>query len=170
MKTSRRRVGRLLEQQRVAFFEGPEPFDHFEDTRAVADALTLPIAGGEQDASAYNLGWALAHDALQIVQPDLFYFGGFVRSIRVARMAAAVGRDCTPHISGTGLGFLYMLHFAACVPNIGPHQEFTGIDDGVPAHAATTSLRAEGGRVTIPTGPGLGNEVDPQWIARARVL
>lgn len=164
------RVGRLLEAHHVAFFEEPVPFDRFEDTKAVADTLTIPIAGGEQDASAYNLRWALAHDALQIVQPDLFYFGGFVRSIRVARMAAAIGRDCTPHISGTGLGFLYMLHFAASVPNIGPHQEFKGIEDDVPASAPTASLRAEGGRVKIPTGPGLGIEVDPQWIARARVL
>lgn len=164
------RVGRLLEAQRVAFFEEPVPFDHFEDTRAVAAALSIPIAGGEQDASTYNLRWALAHDALQVVQPDLFYFGGFIRCIRVARMAAAVGRDCTPHISGTGLGFLYMLHFAACVPNIGRHQEFKGVEENVPARAPTATLRADGGRVTIPTGPGLGIEVDPQWLAKARVL
>lgn len=164
------RVGRLLEAHHVAFFEEPVPFDRFEDTKAVADTLTIPIAGGEQDASAYNLRWALAHDALQVVQPDLFYFGGFVRSIRIARMAAALGRDCTPHISGTGLGFLYMLHFAACVPNIGPYQEFKGVAADVPAHSSASSLRAEGGRVRIPTGPGLGVEVDPAWIARARVL
>lgn len=164
------RVGRLLEAHDVAFFEEPVPFDRFEDTRSVADTLAIPIAGGEQDASAYNLRWSLAHGALQIVQPDLFYFGGLIRSIRVARMAAVLGRNCTPHISGTGLGFLYMLHFAGCVPNIGPYQEFKGSDSGVPAHAPTSSLRAEGGRVTIPTGPGLGVDVDPQWTARSKVL
>ncbi len=40
----------------------------------------------------------------QVVQPDIFYFGGMVRSMRVARMAAALGMTCTPHISGPGLG------------------------------------------------------------------
>lgn len=164
------RIGRLLEAQRVAFFEEPVPFDHFDDTKAVADALEIPIAGGEQDASAYNLKWSLAHDALQIVQPDLFYFGGFVRCIRVARMAAALGRDCTPHISGTGLGFLYMVHFAGCVPNIGAHQEFKGFDGDVPARCPTSSLQAEDGFVTVPTGPGLGVEIDPDWVANAKVL
>jgi L-alanine-DL-glutamate epimerase-like enolase superfamily enzyme len=154
----------------VAFYEEPVPFDRFGDTKAVADALTIPIAGGEQDASIYNFKWSLAHDALQIVQPDLFYFGGFVRSIRVARMAAALGRDCTPHISGTGLGFVYMLHFAACVPNIGAHQEFKGVSDDVPAHCPTSSLQSEGGFVTPPSGPGLGVELDPAWIEKARVL
>jgi L-alanine-DL-glutamate epimerase-like enolase superfamily enzyme len=164
------RVGRILEAHDVAFYEEPVPFDRFGDTKAVADALTIPIAGGEQDASIYNFKWSLAHDALQIVQPDLFYFGGFVRSIRVARMAAALGRDCTPHISGTGLGFVYMLHFAACVPNIGAHQEFKGVSDDVPAHCPTSSLQSEGGFVTPPSGPGLGVELDPAWIEKARVL
>lgn len=164
------RIGRILQAHRVAFYEEPVPFDHFGDTKAVADALDLPVAGGEQDASMYNFKWSLAHDALQIVQPDLFYFGGFVRCIRVARMAAALGRDCTPHISGTGLGFMYMLHFAACVPNIGAHQEFKGFDGEVPAHCPTSSLRSEGGFVTPPSGPGLGVELDPSWIARAKIL
>ncbi len=164
------RIGRILEAHRVAFYEEPVPFDHFGDTKAVADALDIPVAGGEQDASMYNFKWSLAHDALQIVQPDLFYFGGFVRSIRVARMAAALGRDCTPHISGTGLGFMYMLHFAACVPNIGAHQEFKGFDGDVPAHCPTSSLQSEGGFVTPPSGPGLGVDLDPDWIARARLL
>jgi len=164
------RIGRLLEAQRVAFYEEPVPFDRFADTKAVANALDIPIAGGEQDASSYNLKWSLAHDALQIVQPDLFYFGGFVRSIRVARMAAALGRDCTAHISGTGLGFMYMLHFAACVPNIGAHQEFKGVSDDVPAHCPTSSLQSEDGFVTPPSGPGLGIDLDPDWIAKAKVV
>jgi L-alanine-DL-glutamate epimerase-like enolase superfamily enzyme len=52
----------------------------------------------------------------------------------------------------------------------GSHQEFKGVDEGVPAHTPTSSLRAEGGLVTVPTGPGLGVEIDPAWVARARVL
>lgn len=164
------RIGRILEAHRVAFYEEPVPFDHFEDTKAVADALEVPIAGGEQDASAYNFKWSLAHDALQIVQPDLFYFGGFVRSIRVARMAEALGRDCTPHISGTGLGFLYMLLFAGAVKNIGAHQEFKGFDGDVPAHCPTSPLKSEGGFVVVPSGPGLGVELDPKWVQKAAVL
>ncbi len=161
------RVGRMLEDIGAAFFEEPVPFDHFDDTRRVAAALRIPLAGGEQDASLYNLRWALAHDALQVVQPDLFYFGGFVRCARVARMAAALGRDCTPHISSTGLGFLYLLHFAAAVPNVGPHQEYKGSANDVPFSCATSPLRAESGVVRTPAGPGLGVDLDPAWVASA---
>jgi len=40
-------VDRLLEEVKAVYFEEPCPFDHLEDTKKVADALTIPIAGGE---------------------------------------------------------------------------------------------------------------------------
>src|SRR5262249_34583180 len=42
------RVGRLLEEVEAVYFEEPCQFDHLEETKAVADALTIPVAGGEQ--------------------------------------------------------------------------------------------------------------------------
>ena len=63
-----------------------------------------------------------------------------------------------------------MLHFAACVPNIGAHQEFKGVSKEVPAHCPTSTLQSEDGFVTPPSGPGLGVDLDPDWIAKAKVL
>ena len=94
------RVGKLLEEHRYGFFEEPVMFDWHEETRQVADALALPIAGGEQEYSLHGFRWLIANDALQIVQPDNYYFGGMIRSMQVARMAAAFGKSCTPHMSG----------------------------------------------------------------------
>jgi L-alanine-DL-glutamate epimerase-like enolase superfamily enzyme len=142
------RIGRVLEEHGVAFFEEPCPFDYYEETRAVADALDIPIAGGEEESSMRQMMWLLDHDVHQVIQPDLLYFGGLTRSIKVARMAAHIGIDCTAHISGSALGFLYMMQFASCVPNIGPHQEFKGNTD-------------------IPTEPGLGVEFDPEFLSGA---
>jgi L-alanine-DL-glutamate epimerase-like enolase superfamily enzyme len=68
-----------------------------------------PIArrNGEQDNSFYGFRWLLAHEGLEIVQPDNYYFGGMIRSMKVARMAAACGKQCVPHMSGGGLGNVY---------------------------------------------------------------
>ena len=99
------RVGRLLEEYRYGFFEEPVMFDWHEETKQVADALSLPIALGEQEYSLHGFRWLIANDAVQIVQPDTYYFGGMIRSLQVARMAAALGKKCTPHMSGGGLGF-----------------------------------------------------------------
>jgi L-alanine-DL-glutamate epimerase-like enolase superfamily enzyme len=107
----------------------------------------------------------IANDALEIVQPDLYYFGGFIRSMRVARMAAAMGKVHTPHISD-GLGYLYMIHLVSAIPNAGPFHEFKGLNEEVPLECKTSSLKTENGVVTVPTGPGSGIDIDPAFVRK----
>jgi L-alanine-DL-glutamate epimerase-like enolase superfamily enzyme len=159
-------VGRLMEEYDYAFYEEPCRFDHFEETKAVADALRIPIAGGEQEFSDYGFHWMIANRGVDIVQPDLHYHGGFIRSMRVARMAHAAGLLCTPHMSGSGLGYLDAAHFASCIPNPVPFTEFKG-DSDIPATSETSSLKVENGLVRVPTGPGFGITIDPAFIRKA---
>ena len=163
------KFGRLLEEYKFAFYEEPVPFDWYEETKAVTDAVEIPVAGGEQEASMHAFRWLIANDALEIVQPDLYYFGGFIRSMKVARMAAARGKVHTPHISD-GLGYLYMIHLVSAIPNAGPYHEFKGLSDDVPLECKTSSLKTENGVVTVPTGPGSGIEIDPAFIKKHTVL
>ena len=160
------RVGRMLEEHRYGFFEEPVMFDWYEETRQVADSLTIPVAGGEQEYSLHGFRWLIANDGLEIVQPDNYYFGGMIRSMQVARMAQAFGKSCTPHMSGGGLGFLYMLHFVSVLPNACPHHEFKGLRTNVPFQCPTSPLSVVDGKMKVPTGPGLGVEIDPAYIAK----
>lgn len=160
------RVGRLLEQYKYRYFEEPVMFDHLEDIKQVADALTLPISNGEQDYSFYSFRWLIAHDGLEIVQPDNYYFGGLIRSMKVARMAAAFGKTIVPHMSGGGLGFLYIIHFVSAVPNAGEHHEFKGLRTSARFECRTSPLKVSGGKLKVPTGPGFGVDFDPAWVAR----
>ena len=159
-------VGRLMEEYDYGFYEEPCRFDHFEDTKAVADALRIPIAGGEQEFSDYRFRWAIANRGLDIVQPDLHYYGGFIRSVRVARMAHEAGLLCTPHMSGSGLGYLDAAHFASCIPNPVPFTEFKGNSE-IPVSSETSSLKCENGMVRVPSGPGFGINVDPSFLRAA---
>jgi L-alanine-DL-glutamate epimerase-like enolase superfamily enzyme len=86
-----------------------------------------------------------------------------IRSIRVARMAELRGFPTTPHISG-GFGFVYMLHFAACVPTIGPWQEYK---EGVKEYGDwfNPALRIVYGALTVPKGPGVGI-ADPKEVLK----
>ena len=45
------RIGRIMEEFKYDFYEEPVPFDWYEETRDVANALSIPIAGGEQEPS-----------------------------------------------------------------------------------------------------------------------
>ena len=164
-------IGRLLEDANIDFYEEPCPFDHLEETKQVADALTIPIAGGEQENSLRRFRWMIHNDCVQIVQPDLHCFGGFIRCIRVARMAAEAGMPCTLHISGTYFsGYFYMLHFASCVPNIGPYQEYKGKRKDVPFSCDTSSLESRNCVIRIPSGPGFGITLDPDFVKKAQVV
>lgn len=164
------RVGRLLEEYDYRFFEEPVRFDWYEETKQVADALSLPVAGGEQEYSLHGFRWLIANDGLQIVQPDNYYFGGMIRSMKVARMAQAFGKQCTPHMSGGGLGYLYMMHFVSALPNALEHHEFKGLDTRVEFQCDTSPLLVEDGAIKVPTGPGLGIEIDPDFIRQHQAV
>jgi len=151
-------VGRMLEDIGAVYFEEPCPFDHFEDTKRVADALSIPVAGGEQEFSQRRFRWAIENRGLDIVQPDLHYYGGLIRSTRVARMAAVAGMPTTVHISG-GFGFIYMLHFASFTPDIGMYQEYKRAIDRY-RDWFFPALAIEGGSLVVPDGPGVGI-IDP---------
>lgn len=160
------RVGRLLEQYKFRYFEEPVMFDHLEEIKQVADALTLPVSNGEQDYSYYGFRWLLAHDGLDIVQPDNYYFGGLIRSMKVARMAHAFGKQIVPHMSGGGLGYLYNIHFVSAVPNAGEHHEFKGFKSLAQFECKTSPLKVANGKIKVPTGPGFGVDFDPAWVAK----
>ncbi|HEY2155783.1 MAG TPA: mandelate racemase/muconate lactonizing enzyme family protein [Isosphaeraceae bacterium] len=160
------RIGRLMEEHGYAFYEEPCEFDRLEDTKAVADALRIPVAGGEQESSEYRFRWVIANRGLDVVQPDLHYYGGFIRSMRVARMAHEAGLLCTPHMSGSGLGYLDAAIFAACIPNPVPFTEYKGSAD-IPVTSETSPLKVEGGTVRVPSGPGFGVTIDPAFVREA---
>ena len=161
------RIGRVMQEHRLAFLEEPVPFDYYDETKQIADELAIPVAGGEQESSMRRFRWMIEHRCVDVVQPDLFYFGGLVRSIRVARMAAAAGIPCTPHMSDGGLGYLYVAHYASCVPNAGPFQEYKGRDQSLPVSSETSPLTSVKGMMTVPTGPGLGVTIDPSFVNKA---
>lgn len=164
------RVGNLLHEHRFSYFEEPVQFYWYEETKQVADALIMPIAGGEQEFTVHGFRWLIANDALQTVQPNNYYFGGMIRSMKVARMAEALGKSCTPHMSAGGLGYLYMMHFVSAIPNAADYHEFRGFGTNVIFDCETSPLRVEDGMIQVPTGPGLGVEIDLDFINKHEVV
>ena len=157
-------VGRMLEDIGAVYFEEPCPFDHFEDTKRVADALTIPVAGGEQEYSQRRFRWAIQNRGVDIVQPDLQYYGGLVRSTQVARMAAVADLPTTVHMSG-GFGFVYVLHFASFTPDVGRYQEYKL---GIQRYRDwfDPPLAIDDGALIVPPGPGVGI-VDPHQLLKS---
>ena len=163
------RIGELLTHYGIAFFEEPCPWQEYMDTKQVADALDLPVAGGEQDSSLPQFKWMLNNRVVDIAQPDMMYNGGMIRNLQVAQWAAQQDIPVMPHSPKVGAEASAILHFASIVPNIGPYQEYRG--EYIPAEFwYTPSFKIHQGSVPVPTGPGLGVDYDPQIWREARVL
>ncbi|MBM4017976.1 MAG: mandelate racemase/muconate lactonizing enzyme family protein [Planctomycetes bacterium] len=162
-------VGRMLESHGVAFFEEPCPFEELEETKRAADALAVPVAGGEQDASIPRFDWMIRNRVVDVVQPDVNYNGGFVRTLQVARLAAAAGMPITPHNPATGFREAYVVHFASVVPGAGPFMEYNAAP-ARPEPWLSPALDVKNGVIQVPPGPGLGLEIDPAYLAKAKVV
>ena len=156
------RIGRLMEEHQYAMFEEPCEFDDLWATKEVSDALTIPVGLGEQEFSMRRFQWVIENRAADIIQPDLHYFGGYIRCTKVARMAAAAGMPCTLHLSEFGFAYLNVLHFASYVADPGPFQEFKG-ETGIPFTCDTSPLTCTDG---VVRGPGFGIRIDPDYVTR----
>jgi L-alanine-DL-glutamate epimerase-like enolase superfamily enzyme len=161
-------VGRRMEDNRYYWFEEPCPYWELEWTAEVAAALKMNVAGGEQDNDLAQWRRMIRMNAVDILQPDLCYVGGFTRAWRVAKMGQQAGKLVVPHSSHLAPITLFSLHFMAAIPNAGPFVEFSIEED---ANAGETlyrpALKVADGKVTIPDGPGWGVQINPVWLEKA---
>ncbi|MBA3438585.1 MAG: mandelate racemase/muconate lactonizing enzyme family protein, partial [Pyrinomonadaceae bacterium] len=109
-------IGKMLEAHGVAIYEEPCPFDEYENTKQVTDALKITVAGGEQDTSLARFKWITSNHALDVVQPDINYHGGLIRTAQVAQMAATANLGIAPHNPKTGAREAHLLQFASWAP------------------------------------------------------
>lgn len=160
-------VGRVLENNGYCHFEEPCPYWELEWTAEVAAALKIPVAGGEQDNDLAQWRRMIRMKAVDIVQPDVCYVGGFTRALRVAAMAHQAGLPCVPHSSNLSMVMVFTLHLLGAIPNPGQFAEFT-IESNPWPDLYRPALEVSDGRVVIPDGPGWGVTINPQWLAKAQ--
>ena len=159
-------VGRWLQDLKIAFYEEPCPWEEMSETKAVADALSIPIAFGECDSSFWKFDHMIRTRALDIVQPDLNYNGGFIRTARVARMARQAGLPIVPHNTQTGASAVNIAQFAASIPNIGPYMEFPWRGQHDNESWFAPHFVVSNGAIELPPHAGLGIEIDPGFLAK----
>jgi L-alanine-DL-glutamate epimerase-like enolase superfamily enzyme len=163
-------VGKTLQSLRYGFFEEPCPWEDYEDTRRVTEALDIPVAAGEQDSSLPMFRRIIANHTIDIVQPDVNYSGGFIRASRVARMAREAGMRIVNHNTELGPALAKLAHFAAATPNFGPNLEYVYDEKRKEPEWYSPRFEVRRGRFAVPQGPGLGIEYDPAFLEKAVVV
>lgn len=151
----------------IDWFEEPVVPEQLAAYRAVRAGQPIPIAGGETWHTRWGMREPIETRAVDIIQPDLAGTGGFTEARRIADLAALHGVRLVPHVWGTAVHIAAALQFmAALVPNpqrdnpIEPILEFDRTDNPFRQAIVTQPIEHVDGIVAIPTGPGLGIEIN----------
>jgi D-galactarolactone cycloisomerase len=161
-------MGRALEPYHLYWIEEPVATDDIDGSAEVARALATPVAGYETEVGLYGFRELIARGAVDIVQPDIGWSGGFSECRRIAALAAAYHKMVAPHAFASAVTLAASLHFAAATPN----ALVLELDQN--PHALRDELLKEplladrDGFMRPPERPGLGIELDPAALDRYR--
>lgn len=134
----------------------------------VARESPMPLATNMCVVAFEHLRPAVEEDAVQVILSDHHFWGGLRRSQALANTCDTFGLSLSMHSnSHLGISLAAMTHLAAATPNLtyacDTHWPWKAAEDDVIVPGA---LRFENGAVPVPTGPGLGVELDRDALAR----
>ncbi len=170
------RLGRALEPYHLRWYEEPVVPEDIAGYREVRQALSIPIAGGENEHTLFGFRELLCQRAVDIAQPDIGSAGGFTACRHILALAHAHGVQVNPHVWGSAIAQAASLQLIAAIP-VAHHSVFAAepiFEYDRSAHPFRQQLVEHpiehvNGWVEIPSEPGLGVRVDRSVIDRHRV-
>ncbi|KAG2185504.1 hypothetical protein INT44_002297 [Umbelopsis vinacea] len=168
-KPMAKQLVKRLEEYNPMFIEEPVLIDHKESFKDVARNTCIPIATGERLYSRWDFKDILHDGYVDIIQPDLSHAGGITECKKIASMAEAYDVALAPHCPLGPIALASCLQVDATSYNAVIQEQSQRIHYNQGADLLTyvknkTVLDYEDGFVNIPTGPGLGIEIDEEAI------
>ena len=167
-------MGRGLARMKFTWFEEPIPQTDYAGYERMRDAMDLPLAGGEGLVTRGEVRNFLLRHAVDIIQPDVAMCGGIGESQFMADLARLYATLYIPHMWGGALMVAATLQTLAILPDSTkspasekPFLEYDMTENPFRERLLTEPQRmAADGWFDIPTGPGLGVEVDEAFVAK----
>lgn len=164
-----KQLAKVLEPLGLLFIEEPLLSENHEGLTQIAHLTATPIALGERLFSRWDFKPFFESGAVDIIQPDLSHAGGLTECRKIAAMAEAYDVAVAPHCPLGPLALAACVQLAACAPNVAIQEMSLGIHYNVGADLYTymkdkTPLTAVDGYLPIPTGPGLGIDIDEDKV------
>ena len=169
-------VGRELQRLGFTWFEEPMSTERYAGYERLRAALPLALAGGESVQSRGEAAALIDARALDIIQPDVSICGGIGETIAICGLARLAAIQPHPHACNGALGLAATLQVLAVLPDPtrlpadAPMLEHDFGPNPARTDLLTTPLTMRSGWFDIPTGPGLGIEVDEAFVRRSAVV
>ena len=151
---------KAIEPYQPLFVEEPVQCQNVDVMAEIARETHLPIATGERIFTKWGFREILEKGAATILQPDLCHAGGITEVRLIAGMAEAYYAAIAPHNPLGPISLAAGLQMAGCIPNF-LCQEQVSLGEGY----VKTPFVVKEGYVDLPTGPGLGIEIDEEALA-----
>ena len=151
---------KALEPYQPFFIEEPVQCQNVDVLADIARGTHLPIATGERIFTKWGFREILEKRAASILQPDLCHAGGITETRLIAGMAEAYYAAIAPHNPLGPISLAAGIQLAAAIPNFLCQEQVT-LGEGY----LKQPFRVAGGYIPIPTGPGLGIELDEEALA-----
>jgi len=158
-----------LEPYRLMFIEEPVLSENREALKEIAALGSTPIALGERLYSRWDFKSVFEQGVVDIIQPDLSHAGGITECRKIAAMAEAYDVAVAPHCPLGPIALAACLQLDAVSYNCFIQEQSLGIhynaaNDLLDYAANKDVFRYEDGYVAIPDGPGLGVEIDEDYV------
>jgi D-galactarolactone cycloisomerase len=171
-------LGRALEQLDVYWFEEPVTSEDHQGYRDLCLALDMNIAGGEGEFTRWGFRDLIEKRCVDLLQPEVCGLGGITEYLKVLALAHTHFVPVINHVWGSAVAVAVNLHLLAALPDlpggahpVQPMLEYDTTPNRFREELLLESLgildqvKENGGFVALPQGPGLGIEVDREFLA-----
>jgi galactonate dehydratase len=160
------RVGRVLEQHGVSFFEEAVPPDNIQNLRLLREAgLGVDLATGERAFLKWGFREMIEQQLVDVIQPDVCHDGGIKETLKIAAMAETYSILVAPHNPNGPVATAASAHVAALVPNFSILEYANSpTRDLCQAASEAEVFKARDGRIALPQKPGLGIDLDEDYL------
>lgn len=173
-KPMARIIAKELEQFKLMFIEEPVLSENLEEMIEIRRHCNIPIAAGERLFSRYDFKRVFESGAVDIIQPDLSHAGGITECRKIAAMAEAYDVALAPHCPLGPIALAACLQLDAVSYNAFIQEQSLGIhynqgNDLLDYLTDPEVFSCKDGYVALPTGPGLGIEINEEKVQERAV-
>jgi L-rhamnonate dehydratase len=127
----------------------------------------IPLSGAEHEYTRWGFKRFVEKDALDILQPDIYWCGGLSETLKITAYATVHDLIVIPHGHSTPIGIHYSV---AQSPIHTPYQEYLVKWNLINQHFLASPVWPTDGSIHLPDGPGVGMDLDPAKIEREEEL